>query len=668
MFMKKILLILSLCLMAGPLLAQTKDVDKIVRAALAYTGKSNYPDIHNKDSLFRLLPQTREQGAKIDLVYQIIDYGRTTSMSGIAYHYKVLRWAQKNNDTTAEVVVTAEIGPIMALNGDLVNGVKTCFTALKLAEKTGNKRLIGIGYQNLAICYAQKSSIELFKFYIEKALIYSKEGGEKLLVGYELSNLRDIFGVLHQTDSARYYSLKSLDWVVKHHINFVIARDLVAYGQLQDENARLKYFRLAENIELHQNAGFPNAVLAIGQYYQEHHNLDSALFYARKAYNATRNSALSTKLSTTLLLSNSFKKTAADSILKYRVEYDNIKDSLQNISQFERAQAVAFDDEQHRHDLEAQHAAYQANLRLYVFAVIITFLLLLAFIFWRNNRTSKRANAALHKQKEQVQQALHELKATQTQLVQREKMASLGELTAGIAHEIQNPLNFVNNFSDVNQEMLVELEEELNKGDIEEAKAIAADIRKNEQKIHHHGKRADFIVKGMLEHSRTGSGEKILTNLNVLCEEFLKLSYHGLRARDKSFNADMITHFDPALPPISVSQQDMGRVMLNLFNNAFYAVNQKAKTSGPGYKPTVEVSTSVADDQMVISVRDNGSGIPDAIKDKIMQPFFTTKPTGEGTGLGLSLSYDIVVKGHGGKIEVNTNEGEYTEFTITLPL
>jgi two-component system NtrC family sensor kinase len=193
------------------------------------------------------------------------------------------------------------------------------------------------------------------------------------------------------------------------------------------------------------------------------------------------------------------------------------------------------------------------------------------------------------------------------------------------------------------------------------------DLIKNEQKINHHGKRADFIVKGMLEHSRTNTGEKQLTDMNVLCDEFLKLSHHGLRAKDKSFNAEMITHFDTKLLKVNVSQQDMGRVMLNIFNNAFYAVNQKLKTAGAGYKPEVSVITSTENGQVVIKVKDNGVGIPDAIKDKIMQPFFTTKPTGEGPGLGLSLTYDMVVKGHGGKLEMESIPGEYTQFNISLP-
>ena len=261
-----------------------------------------------------------------------------------------------------------------------------------------------------------------------------------------------------------------------------------------------------------------------------------------------------------------------------------------------------------------------------------------------------------------------ELKASQAQLIQSEKLASLGELTAGIAHEIQNPLNFVNNFAEVSAEMLDEMHEELEKGDTTEAIAIAADLKTNLKKINHHGQRASAIVKGMLEHSRASTGVKEPTDLNALADEYLRLAYHGLRAKDNSFNATMETHFDLDLPIIEVIPQDIGRVLLNLINNAFHAVNEKAKQGIEGYSPTVTISSRKLGDTLEISVKDNGNGIPESIKDKIFQPFFTTKPTGQGTGLGLSLAYDIVTKGHAGHLEVETKENDGTDFTIILPL
>ncbi len=270
-------------------------------------------------------------------------------------------------------------------------------------------------------------------------------------------------------------------------------------------------------------------------------------------------------------------------------------------------------------------------------------------------------------QRNQTNQALEKLQRAQAHLIQTEKMASLGELTAGIAHEIQNPLNFVNNFSEVNAELLSELQEELKKGNVNEALSISDGIRQNEQKINHHGKRADAIVKGMMQHSQSGSGQKDATNVNALAEEYLKLSYHGLRAKDKSFNATTETDFDETLPKIKIVPQDVGRLLLNLYNNAFYAVTEKArKETNTPYKPTVRVSTRKKDNSVEITVRDNGTGIPKEIRDKIFNPFFTTKPTGIGTGLGLSLSYDII-KSHGGTISVDSKEGEFTEFTIQLP-
>jgi len=296
-------------------------------------------------------------------------------------------------------------------------------------------------------------------------------------------------------------------------------------------------------------------------------------------------------------------------------------------------------------------------------------------------------------QAKEIEKAYHELKTTQSQLIQSEKMASLGELTAGIAHEIQNPLNFVNNFSEVNAELIDEMQQEMQKGNYEDAKVISDNIKQNEQKINYQGKRADAIVKSMLQHSRTTNEHKEPTEINALADEYLRLAYHGLRAKDKSFNATLSTEFDPSIGQVNIIPQEIGRVLLNLYNNAFYAVSAKANAhSNNGYKPAVTVTSKLISDtqavtnvkseirnpnlpaeakakagSVIITVRDNGMGIPEKVKAKIFQPFFTTKPTGQGTGLGLSLSYDII-KAHGGEIKVDSKEGEYTEFTIQLPV
>ncbi|CAN5439554.1 hypothetical protein BH10BAC2_BH10BAC2_39110 [soil metagenome] len=312
-----------------------------------------------------------------------------------------------------------------------------------------------------------------------------------------------------------------------------------------------------------------------------------------------------------------------------------------------------------------------------IIGMALTFVL--ALVALNGYRNKQKANALLSGQKQQIENTLSELKSTQTQLIQSEKMASLGELTAGIAHEIQNPLNFVNNFSELNKELLEELRGEADKGNIDEVKAIATNVINNEQKISHHGKRAEAIVKGMLQHSRQTSGTKEPTDINALADEYLRLSYQGLRAKDKSFNADFTTAFDENIGKINIVPQDMGRMLLNLYNNAFYAVAEKKKqiagnlagfsnlSDQERYVPAVTVVTKKLNDKIEIHVLDNGNGIPQSVIDKIFQPFFTTKPTGQGTGLGLSLSYDIIIA-HGGEIKVETKEGEGTEFIIQLPV
>jgi signal transduction histidine kinase len=306
----------------------------------------------------------------------------------------------------------------------------------------------------------------------------------------------------------------------------------------------------------------------------------------------------------------------------------------------------------------------------YLFYAILFIGSIWGFIHYRSRslrREKRLLEEKVTQRTNQLSRSLQELKETQAQLIQSEKMASLGELTAGIAHEIQNPLNFVNNFSEVNSELIAEMKQEIDKGNLDDVKAIANDIDENEQKIILHGKRADAIVKGMLQHSRSSSATKEPTDINKLADEYLRLAYHGLRAKDKSFNATLKTDYDESIGNINIIPQDIGRAVLNLITNAFYAVTEKKKQNINGYEPTVSVSTKKINGKVEISVKDNGNGIPQKVLDKIFQPFFTTKPTGQGTGLGLSLSYDIV-KAHGGELRVETKEGEGSEFLIVLPI
>ena len=322
-------------------------------------------------------------------------------------------------------------------------------------------------------------------------------------------------------------------------------------------------------------------------------------------------------------------------------------------------------------------------ISIFILEILFSWVLLLRFVDLRKEIAQKSLEIEIERrklieeQKTQLERTVEErtvelkhslenLQSSQKQLIQSEKMASLGELTAGIAHEIQNPLNFVNNFSEVNKELIEELKEEAKTGNNNEVIAIANDISSNEEKIIHHGKRADAIVKNMLQHSQSRTGVKELTNINALADQYLRLSYHGLRAKDTEFNAIMKTDFDESIGKINIVPQDIGRVLLNLYNNSFYAIAEKRKQYPENYEPTISVSSKKIGDRVMLTVKDNGNGIPKKVLDKIFQPFFTTKPTGVGTGLGLSLSYDIV-KAHGGEIKVNTVEGEFTEFVVDLP-
>ena len=347
-----------------------------------------------------------------------------------------------------------------------------------------------------------------------------------------------------------------------------------------------------------------------------------------------------------------------DSAYYYSMMEAEINSQIFSQANKNKVQSLIFNEQLRSVEEKNKEVAYRNKLKQYGLLAGLGMVLFISFILFRNNRQKQKTNKVLEK-------TLSDLKSTQTQLIQSEKMASLGELTAGIAHEIQNPLNFVNNFSEVNQELISEMIEEVEKGNTAEVKAIAKDIKENEEKINHHGKRADAIVKGMLQHSRSSSGVKEPTDINALCDEYLRLSYHGLRAKDKSFNAKFETDFDNSIGNINIISQDIGRVVLNLLTNAFYAVDEKKKSGIENYEPTVSISTKKINDKIEIRVTDNGNGIPQKVLDKIFQPFFTTKPTGQGTGLGLSLSYDIV-KAHGGEIKVETKEGEGTAFTIQL--
>jgi len=429
----------------------------------------------------------------------------------------------------------------------------------------------------------------------------------------------------------------------------------------------IKYYRESNEVAIGQSEFREAATTCNGMAvaFKKMGENDSAIFYAKQGLKLGQMLSYRNRiLAASTLLAELYAEKDPKEAVKYYQIASAATDSLYGVRKVLKLQSSTMKEQGRMAEQEAARIAYQNKVRQWGLVGGVAVFLFIALILYRNNRQKQKANKVL-------ETTLTNLRITQSQLIQAEKMASLGELTAGIAHEIQNPLNFVNNFSEVNKELIEEVKSEKIKDKSERNDELEMqlldDIEKNLEKISHHGKRADSIVKGMLQHSRISSGQKELTDINALCDEYLRLAYHGLRAKDKSFNATIEAEFDNSITKINVNPQDIGRGMLNLINNAFYAVNEKAKQNISGYEPTVTVSTTKQNGKVEIRVGDNGNGIPQRMLDKIFQPFFTTKPTGQGTGLGLSLSYDIV-KAHGGEIKVETKERDYTRFIITLPV
>ena len=574
--------------------------------------------------------------------------------------------------------------PLSILRSDS-SAVAYAFKAVKIAEDEKNKEYLATAYFTLGSVYIYIKDFKKSIFYHRKALSYNSPDN-KLFISHANEHFAECFLGLKQTDSAFFYIRKVLEYneqnkIIRGYDVYLVGS---AYSQMGNNDSALKYYKEAWNIDI-KNGKFSkdiaNYTIGIASVFQQKNLPDSAIQYARNALDIANGSGLSNeKLEALNLLNTLFKsKSNIDSAYKYQEYTLALKDSLFNADKIREVQLISFNENLKKQEEADNQRKLFSNIIIYSLIAALLFCLVIAVIIYKNNKHRQKAYALLQKQKEEIdkqrskaEKTLDTLKTTQSQLIQSEKMVSLGELTAGIAHEIQNPLNFVNNFSEVNKELLVELKDEIKKRNFDEVNAIADDVISNEEKINHHGKRADAIVKGMLQHSSSGSGKKEPTDINKLADEYLRLAYHGLRAKDsrdsahKSFNATMKTDFDETIDNINIIPQDIGRVILNLITNAFYVVNEKSKQVITGYEPIVSVSTKKIGDKVSISVKDNGNGIPQKVLDKIFQPFFTTKPTGQGTGLGLSLAYDIV-KAHGGEIIVKTKEGEGSEFIIELP-
>jgi len=659
-----------------------KAVTLLVLVFIFFTASSQRNKI---DSLKAVLNKAAIDTIKYETLHQLgILYALSHPDSSIAFEQPALLLAQKNNWVNNQARSLNNMASFYTLIGDYANSLQCYFKAVQSYERVGNTIGIIKINLNIGLTYSDKGenqqALSYFKQALKKLQQYAppRELDDKYrqLKVSVLSTTGLTYLFLHKLDSAEYYTMAAYQYALTIKNYNKMGEILIGLGDLESTKGNrkeaLKYYYKAifAYKTFDDERGEGQALMAIGDVYRIYKQRDSAIYYTQKALD--------------IAIVGHFQQNAlyaADSLSRYYAGAHNIpqafkyfklattlKDSIYSQEKVKRFLTIGFNEKQRQQELEAAKVQAQNKLRTYILSGGLGVLLLLAVIFWFNGKQRQKANKLLRKQKTEIEMAMSQLKLTQNQLIQSAKMASLGELTAGIAHEIQNPLNFVNNFSEVNKELLIEMKEEIDKGDLEEIRSIANDLIENEEKINHHGKRADFIVKGMLQHSRTSTGERQLTNINTLAEEFFKLSYQGLRAKDKAFNSEMVIYLDPNLPKPNVVQQDIGRVLLNLFNNAFYAVNQKAKTAGDDYKPEVILTTLSENGSLLIKVKDNGVGIPDAIKEKILQPFFTTKPTGEGTGLGLSLSYDILVKGHNGALDINSKEGEGSEFIVKLPL
>ena len=547
--------------------------------------------------------------------------------------WKISKFSKDNNPRRARLTVLAnsyhDMGHIYNAVGDDEKMLASFFKAKKIAEDIKDQELLSMVYMNLGNSYFRLNKLDSALVYERDALLNAEVASFKFYSGRIFSSIGEIYSKKGDYDSARMYLSKS-----------------IRTNEAQKNISQMAYSCIC----------MANLLRDIG-------DLDSSLYYARTAVTAyTVNGEPARQLDAFIALSSTFKKLHnIDSAFVYQELAMALKDSIISADKIKQFENIGFDQVLKVQELEKEKVITQNRNRTYAFIFGSFVFVLIGSILYRKNREKQKVNKIL-------ETTLNNLKSTQSQLIQSEKMASLGELTSGIAHEIQNPLNFVNNFSEVSEELVAELKEELINGDLEEAKGISDDVIQNLQKIKHHGQRASDIVKSMLQHSRTSSGQKEPTNINTLADEYLRLAYHGFRAKDKSFNAQFKTELDPSLPKVNVVAQDIGRVLLNLINNAFYVVSEKSKSGVEGYEPTVTVRTKRINHSIEIRVKDNGDGIPANVINKIFQPFFTTKPTGEGTGLGLSLSYDIITKGHNGSLEVDTTEGVGTEFIIQLPM
>jgi two-component system, NtrC family, sensor kinase len=609
---------------------------------------------------------------------------------------QAIELSKKKDYFLGEIIGLNFIGEMNRFLGDYPNSLDFNFKALDLSRRTGNRRREGISLGLIGITYlALKEYNTALEFLLQAKTIYHLlDAPPKASVAFNFSNISESHRGLGNLDSAFYYAQKALNnsYEIDHPFLRNICKRRLGAVQFElnlipEAKETIKSsFELMVQVNDRLNYSATKNLLA--EIYGKEGKIDSSIFYAKEALqNAINFHNEPESLLAALILGNAMLEIGKlDSAIYYKdlaFEYQNL---VYGPETYRKVNLIALREQQRQQEAKEEQIRYEAKVRQTTLWTSVTvFFLISIFLYWLSRR-KQIANRILELKNKKIQQTLSLLQFTQNQLIQKEKMAALGEITAGIAHEIQNPLNFVTNFAETGNELIVELKSEMEKPvkerDPSLEKEILNDLSQSFQKIEQHGKRADGIVKNMLLHSRSTTGEMELTDINALADEYLKLSYHshfsgkkGLSSEENSYQAEIETDFDPNLPKIKVIPQEIGRVLLNLLNNSFYAVQQKQlKLEKDGlsdlssYKPLVRLSTKLEESKVRISIWDNGSGIPKNLQSKIFQPFFTTKPTGEGTGLGLSLSFDIITKGHGGEINAESKEGEFTEFSIFLPI
>ncbi len=593
----------------------------------------------------------------------------------------LIGYFKKNNDQVGEDYVQLFTTFNLTQTGQFNIALNQSLQILSRFEERHDNYGIINAYLRIGDALYFSREFEQCIVYCKKAMPLALLSGDKKILSQIYNDIGSAYNEMNKPDSGFIYAQKAVDSDYERNDFWRLSISVSTLGESYiakkeyDKAIPLikKSIRIAKTIDNYHTLSWDLNDLA--QIFLETNQLDSARYYAHMAVELSTDYGFKDQvLRAYEYLYKSYEITdTKDSVYKYfRLSIDT-KDSLYTTQKAKDIQTINFREQIRQQEIEQDKIQLQNKIRTYGLIIGIVVLLLIAFLLFRNNRNRKKANKLLQKQKDEievqkknVEETLTELKSTQAQLIHSEKMASLGELTAGIAHEIKNPLNFINNFSEISNELLDELKSEFQKDHKEEVLSITEDLKQNLQKINQHGKRADSIVKGMLLHSRGTTGEKTLTDINDLLDQDVNLAYHGMRATNTEFNITIEKDYDKTLEKINVVPQDISRVFLNIINNACYAAYDKKKKSGNDFNPVLKVSTKNLDGKVEIRIGDNGNGIPKDILDKIFQPFFTTKPTGEGTGLGLSLSYDIVTKQHGGELKVETEGGEGTEMRIIL--